>query len=486
MDESTVEGRMPPHDLEAEAAMVSAGIIDPDAMPAVAGFLLPEHFYSEAYRRMYEAVLAVFRSGAKIDTVVVAAWLQDRERLAQVGGREELTRVINTAPIAGNARPWGERIHALWNLRQVLAQAQRVTAQIYGGVVDARAFTEKTASVFHELAFAPIVSADLERMDVSLGEVLSDCEAAERTGRGMIGLPTGLPGLDRVFGGLGDGDLTILAARPGKGKSALGLGIAVHVASEVGPAVVFSLEMPKKQLALRAACSEARVNVKFARIGRLAAEDWRKLRAAQKFLAGLPLYIDPTPAITVAAIRARLARLSRELARNAKGEAPRPRLVLVDYLQLVRASDGARGSGSREREVAEVAQELKEIAKEFSLHVIACCQMNRDIENSNRMPKLRDLRESGAIEQAADNVVFLHESKEEHQVQLCVEKQRNGPPDIVHVRFDPIYTRFDSLAESDYGGDLDEPEPLLPRTRHAASCGCPACRVVHAAAGGAA
>ena len=351
----------------------------------------------------------------------------------------------------------------LWRLRQTLISTQRVAAQIYGGVAEPQEFLEATAETFHEFAFTPGVGSGLEAIGPILNATVARVEAAERSGQSMLGMATGITRYDRVTGGLHDGDQTIVAARPGKGKSSLALQWAVQVAAHDGPVAFFSLEMPKDQLALRAACAEGRVDVQRARIGKLSAGDWSKLTPAQAFINRLPLFIDDTPAITVAGIRAKLRRLQIDLERGRiklpSGMERRIRLVVVDYLQLMHASARAARHG-REREVAECSADLKSTAKQFRIPFVTLSQMNRAIEDAKRRPLMRDLRESGAIEQDADNIVFIHEhSSEPHVSELIIEKQRNGPKAIVCVRFDAQYTRFDNLAEGEFEDYDGEPEP---------------------------
>jgi replicative DNA helicase len=396
---------------------------------------------------------------------------------------EYLTQVANEAPLVVNARSYGMRVHALWRLRQILLQSQRVTAQVYNGVPDPQEFCERTAEVFHEFAFDPSNGGGLEPVGTILNAAIARIEAAEKTGKSLLGMATGLSRYDRVTGGLHDSELTIIAARPGKGKTSLAAQEGVQVSIEHGPVALFSLEMPKEQIAMRCACAEARVDYSKARIGALTASDWNKLMPALAHINRLPFFIDDTPAISLIAIRAKLRRFQLDIERSrvpvAHGQEKRIRLVIVDYLQLMSASSSAARNG-REREVSECSAGLKGIAKDFHCPVIALCQMNRAIEDSDRRPRLRDLRESGAIEQDADNVIFIHthSKSEPNIVELVIEKQRSGPNDIVCVRFDKQYTRFDNLADGEFDEDEDIGPLAAPKANgrpHAAGCRCMAC-----------
>jgi len=444
MDEQSETFTTPPFDMDAEATVLSNVLCDGSRLAEVGDFLRPEHFYSEAHRRIYEAAVALSARGDTVDLVRVLSWLQDAGRLNQVGGSPYVTEVVGSAPAVIDLRPHALRVQSLWRLREMQFRARRIVAEAFVSGDDVQGYCERAAKALHEVAYAPGTSDGLGAMSSATGDSWRDLEAASGEGRTLVGLPTGIDRLDRVLGGLQAGELTILAARPGKGKSALALQAAVHVGTLGHGAAVFSLEMPKKQLAIRAMCAEARVDFARARVGMLNRTEWGRLTEARRLLDSLPLYVDETAALTCFAMRARLRRL------QTKTDAAPVKLVVVDYLQLVHGTAESKKQ-NREREVAEVAQSTKELAKEFNLHVMACCQMNRDVENSQRRPKLRDLRESGAIEQAADNVVFLHEApKDDQVVEIIVEKQRSGPTDVVSARFDRRYTRFDNIAEGEY------------------------------------
>ena len=446
-----VEYRVPPQDMDAEAAVLSAVMTDPNALPVVAEILEPRHMYSEAHRRSLEAAFALASANLPTDVVQVAGWLRDADRLQQVGGMAYLTQLLNAAPVCANVRPYAMRVQALWRLREVQAAALRVLAESYSAGQEASAFCEKAAQAFHALAYVPGSAGELEPIGGPVKDAFSRLMAAASEGRSLLGLPTGLDRLDRVLGGLQAGELAILAARPGRGKSAAALQWSMHVAALGHAVAFFSLEMPKAQLAMRATCVAAKVDVSHMRTGTVSPAEWQRLTPATVAVAALPLHVDDTPALTAMGLRARLRRLCAELARARR---PPPKLAVVDYLQLMHSTAAANRQG-RERAVAEIAQDLKEIAKEFNIAVVAPCQMNRAIEQGERAPRLSDLRESGNIEQAADVVIFIHETKDRNVVQFVVEKQRNGPNAIVQARFQREFTAFHNIAEDEYGSWQD-------------------------------
>jgi len=476
----TTEGRVPPHDLDAEAAVLSAVMVDTLAFDKVNEFLRPEHFYSEAHRRIYEASLELSAVGQPVDVVQVATWLRDHDRLAQVGGMAYLTEVLNAAPAVANVVAYGRTIHEKWRVRQLILACQRVTAQGYAGYGEAQQFIDSAEQAVYEIARTRESSSVHMLRDVMQETFRRITKATERGGR-ITGIPTGFDRYDRMTSGLHDGELTIVAARPGMGKTALVVNMAINVASprqlenardpndrweEPGYGVViFTLEMPREQIVNRMLCSEARVDVSRLRTGMLTPSDWSKLTQSAAHLANLNVWVDDTPAVSMFEVRSKVRRLQAEFDKvdPATGDKKqRIGLVVVDYLQLMRGRDNAP---SREQEISEISRGLKQLAKELSLPVIALSQLNRAVETrgeKSKRPQLSDLRESGAIEQDADNICFIYrddyynkETADRNLAELIIAKQRNGPTDIVRVRFDAQYTRFDNLAD----GEFDEADP---------------------------
>jgi replicative DNA helicase len=473
-----VGGRVPPHDLDAEAAVLSAVMLDGFALDRVLEFLKPEHFYSEAHRRIFEATVDLRSAGKPVDIVQVGTWLKDRGRIAQVGGMGYLTEVLNAAPAVANVASYGRTIREKSRIRQLIATCQRVSAEGYLDYGEAQAFIDSAEQAVYEIARAPETSSVEKLLDV-MKKAFKQLQDAASRGDRITGMATGFTRYDALTAGLHEGDLTIVAARPGMGKTSFVLNVAANVAQPRGRelvsdptqkweepgngVVIFSLEMPREQLANRMICSEGRVDVSKVRQGFLSQNDWSKLTQAAAYLGGLPIWIDDSPSLSILELRAKIRRLQAEYDRPAapgdvgKG-AKKIGLIVVDYLQLMKGSGYVN---SREQEISEISRGLKGLAKELHVSVIALSQLNRAVETrteKNKRPLLSDLRESGAIEQDADNICFIYRddyynkeaSTEPNIAELIIAKQRNGPTGTVRARFDHAYTRFDNLAAGEY------------------------------------
>ena len=465
------DGRIPPNDLDAEAAILSAILIDPGAIDKVLEFLRAEHFYSEAHRRIFEAALELREKGQPVDYIQVSSYLRDRERLQQVGGMPFLTELLNVAPALANVEAYGRTVFEKSRVRQIILAAQRVVAEGYVDYGEAQSFIDRAEQSIYQIARTGS-SSSVEHIRPILIRSFEKMQAAAQNGSWVTGVPTGFDRYDRLTSGLHEGDLSIVAARPGMGKTSFVLNVAQNVSrprivespdqpgrrSEIpGVAVmVFSLEMPREQLTNRMLASEARVDVSKMRSRALTTEDWAKLTTAAALLSKLPIYIDDTPSVTLLEVRAKMRRLIAEYERKTDG--PRVGLLIIDYLQLMKGRDGV---SSREQEISEISRGLKGLAKELKLPVIALSQLNRAVESrseKSKRPLLSDLRESGAIEQDADNIIFIYrddyynkeDSEEQGIAEIILAKHRNGATDTVKVRFEREYTRFSNLPEGEF------------------------------------
>jgi replicative DNA helicase len=405
-----IDGRVPPHDLDAEAAVLSAVMLDGSALDRVLEFLRPEHFYSEAHRRIFEACLELRAKGQPVDMVQVATWLKDRERIQQIGGLEYLASILNVAPAVANVAAYARTIHEKWRVRQVILTCQRVAAQGYIDYGEAQQFIDEAEQSIYTIARTQESSSVERLLEVIKKSFKKLTEALERGDR-ITGIATGFERLDRLTAGLHEGDLTVVAARPGMGKTSFVLNVATNVAAskptqragadgkkwdEPGVGVViFSLEMPREQIANRMVCSEGRVDVSKVRSGYLGAPDWNKLTQASAYLGSLPIWIDDSPGLSILELRAKVRRLQAEYDRvDEQGRKTRRiGLVIVDYLQLMR---GRENASSREQEISEISRGLKGLAKELGVAVIALSQLNRAVETrseKSKRPQLSDLRE---------------------------------------------------------------------------------------------
>ncbi|MBW2523882.1 MAG: replicative DNA helicase [Deltaproteobacteria bacterium] len=481
-----VAGRVPPHDLDAEAAVLSAVLLDRDALDRVIEMLRSEHFYSEANGHIFEACTTLASEGTPIDIVSVASWLRDRERIQQVGGAAYLGQLVDATPAVAHVVAHARVVREKWRLRRLIALCQRYAAEGYGDVGNAQEFIDTAEQGLYDLARTPETSTVHPLKDVLTTAFQQLTKAAERGDR-ITGVSTGFFDLDKKTAGLHRGDLMIIAARPGMGKTAFALNLAVNVAAPRAVAAadgspppadaaeqpghgvaVFSLEMPKEQVATRLVCTEARVDLGRLRQGHLGPDDWAGLTGAASVLSTLPIWIDDTPALGLLDLRAKVRRLQAELGRGVdQDDDDRHGLgvVIVDYLQLMQ---GRRGVSSREQEISEISRGLKQLAKELDVPVIALSQLNRGVETrgtKDKRPLLADLRESGAIEQDADTIIFIYrdeyynpETTQDRGVaELIVAKQRNGPTGKVLTRFVSSCTRFDNLAQDEYDDYAEYP-----------------------------
>ena len=473
-------GRVPPNDLDAEAAVLSAILLEASAFDEVQDVLKADHFYADANRRVYEAVLDLQNIGRPVDVVSVAGYLRDRGRLEQIGGTPYLAQLVDATPAVAHIGAHARVVREKWRLRQLIATCQRFTAEGYAVPPDTQKFIDSAEQAIFDIARTNEGSV-VEPVRDAVVRAFKLLEEAERRGGGITGISTGFTRLDRQVSGLHAGDLYIIAARPGMGKTSFVLNLALNVAQtraekdnssgeeyfeapaeEPGHGVLFcSLEMPKEQLAARLLASEAQVDMSNIRSGRMSREDWSRMTDAASRLARLPLWLDDTPALTLLDLRAKIRRLQAEVSRKdgplrAKGLG----LVAIDYLQLMQ---GRKDAGSREQEISELSRGLKQLAKEMRVPVIALSQLNRAVETrtaKDKRPQLSDLRESGAIEQDADTIMFIYrdeyyfkDSEAKNVAEIIVAKQRNGPTGTVLTKFTSAFTRFDNLEAEEFEVD---------------------------------
>jgi replicative DNA helicase len=478
-----VAGRVPPHDLDAEAAVLSAVMLDRDALDRVLETLEPEHFYSEANRLILEACKSLSLEGQPIDVVTVGSWLRSREQLPRIGGAAYLGQLVDATPAVANVVSHAKTVKEKWRIRRVIAVCQKYAAQGYGDVGITQEFIDQAEQEIYDIARTPETSTVSPLKEV-LTVAFRQISAAAERGNRITGIPTHFVDIDKRTGGLHPGDLVIVAARPGMGKTSFCLNVAANVAmpqpvelpgpndAGYGGRVVekagwgvafFSLEMPKEQIAMRLVCAEARVDVGKLRQGYLSQDDWARLTSAASVLSNLPLWVDDSPALNILELRAKVRRLQAELARQKLPDGDGIQglgLVVVDYLQLMQ---GNKYVASREQEISEISRGLKGLAKELRVPVIALSQLNRGVETratKDKRPMLADLRESGAIEQDADTIVFIYRDEyynrettdQKGLAELIIAKQRNGPTGTVRVRFVSSCTRFENLAPGEYEG----------------------------------
>jgi replicative DNA helicase len=411
----------------------------------------PDDFYSDAHARIFEAMTQLFSAGQPVDAVTLRERLATSNKLHAIGGDEYLFNLTNTIPTVSNIEAHGKIVREKAIIRRLILACHETAAQGYGDYGSMEEFLDGAERAIFNVAKHRLRSPYEHITDVVIRTFEAINRAAELK-QFITGLPTGFEKLDKLTAGMHPGDLIIVAGRPGMGKTAFALNVALNACRiRKTPCVFFSLEMPKEQLANRLLCSEARVDAGKLRTGMLARDDWPKLTQAAGTLSDLPIWLDDTPGLSLMELRAKTRRLKAE---HGLG------LVLIDYLQLMRA--GVK-TDSREQEISEISRSLKGMAKELELPVMALSQLNRGVEsrgNKDKRPQLSDLRESGAIEQDADTIMFIYrdevynpESTERNVAEIILGKQRAGPTGTVKCMFHREYTRFENMADDHQGGD---------------------------------
>jgi replicative DNA helicase len=432
--------RAVPVDLTAERATLGALLLDRDAVVAVAPFLTPDHFYLQRHAQIYAAVLACYGRREPPDLATVAAELRRQEQLEQVGGPSELGELVAEVPTAVHVEFYARAVEQTAVRRRLIEAGGRIAAIGYNERLEVEAAIGQAEAEVLAVAARP-AGRDFVHIAQVADELFAQISVAQERVGEVSGLTTGLPDLDELTGGLQRSDLIVVAARPGVGKTALAMTVALNAATKVEARVaVFSLEMSRAQLVQRLLAQRTRIDTKRLRTGALRAHELTVVADQLGELSALAIHIEDTPGISITELRNRARRLH--------AHAPLD-LVLVDYLQLVRAP---RSEG-RVQEVGEIARGLKNLARELDVPVIALSQLSRAVEGrASHVPLLSDLRESGEVEQAADIVMFIvreelydRETAERGVAELHVAKHRNGPLGVIPLAFDADTTRFAPL-----------------------------------------
>jgi replicative DNA helicase len=447
--------RLPPQNIEAEQSILGAVLLENDALLKAIEVLTPEDFYRASHRKLFNAMLDLFDKNEVIDLITVAELLKRKNELDDVGGVTYLSSLVSMVPTAANVRYHSKIVKQKALLRGLLRSATEIAAKVYESTMEADEMVD-----FAERTIFEISDKRTKTSFFTLKEVIkSSFEMIEHLydkKEAITGVPSGFADLDELTTGFQPGDLIIIGGRPSMGKTALGLNIAQHVALEVRePVAIFSLEMSKEQLAMRMLCSEALVDSNSVRKGFIRKEDWHKLTSAAGRLAEAPIYIDDSSGTSVLEMRAKARRLKTEH-HGGLG------LVVVDYLQLMR---GRGNFERREQEISEISRSLKGLAKELKVPVIALSQLNRGVEQrQDKRPSLADLRESGAIEQDADVIIFLYRDEvynkenpsNKGKAEVIIAKQRNGPTSTVELTFLSNSTRFVPYTRTEYHEESEE------------------------------
>ncbi len=443
--------KLPPHDPNAEEAVVGSLLIDGEAINRVAPLVKPEDFYRERNRWCYEACQSLYQRGETIDQISVARELSLKERLDGVGGFGYLSHLISAVPTSLHAEHFAQIVNRTATMRRLIQAAGDIAAIGYADAPDVDQALEQAEDLLFRVRNTH-ATRDFVTIREVLDQYLEETADLGALTRSVAPVPSGFIDLDNALGRLQRGDLFILAARPSIGKSTLAINIARYAAGQGAVAAVFSLEMSNDQLALRLLSAEAEIDSHRLRMGLLGERDNDRMLNAVGALSDLPIYMDDSPAQTALEMRSKLRRLHTN--RNLD-------LVVVDYLQLI-SGRGNRGE-NRVQELSEITRQLKAIARDLNVPLIAISQLSRAIEQRpDHRPQLSDLRESGSIEQDADVVVFIHredkyltaeqweqrhptEAYPENLVQLVIAKNRHGPTNTVQLYFRGSFSRFENL-----------------------------------------
>jgi len=437
---AAVLGRTPPWDREAERAVLGAVFLDASVLDEVTELLKPQDFFLPAHRQIFEAMLALSAERRAIDQVTVPAQMRALGEIDEVEARTYVSALDTGLASAANARHYAEIVRSLSLRRAVREAALKIVELSHDEGVSVEKMRDGAEQLLFQ-ATQETTAKDLVPIGELLRDTLKSLEELMRSPSGVTGLATGLVDLDRRTTGLHAGELVIVAARPGMGKTTLAVNFAVHAAVRQGqPVAVFSLEMPEQQLVLRILASEAMVDAQRLRTGEFSHQDWQRIDDQAAKLYQTRLFLDGSSSLTASQIAAKSRRLKHRVGKLS--------LIVVDYLQLMEAPAMGRES-SRAEDVASMSRSLKQLAKELEVPVVALAQLSRDVEKKQRRPMLSDLRESGAIEQDADLVIFIHREEgdglEDRPTELIIGKQRSGPVGTVEVLFQKEFSRFVNL-----------------------------------------
>ncbi|NLI16041.1 MAG: replicative DNA helicase, partial [candidate division Zixibacteria bacterium] len=432
--------KIPPQAIEAEQAVLGAMLLSKDAIDAAVELLNQNYFYRPAHRKIYRAIIDLYDKNEPADIVTVAEELNSRGQLEDIGGRSYLAGLTESTPGIANVSHYAKIVLEKATLNRLIEATNSILSRSYE--------TGQQADDLLDYAEQEIFSIKEDKLKgtfTPLSTILSDTfhmieEYSQREGY-ITGVPSGFDDLDKLTSGFQKSDLIVIASRPSVGKTAFSLNIAEHVAADRKiPVMIFSLEMSKEQLAQRLLCARARVSAHLMRTGRLADEQWTNLSIAVGPLSEAPIFIDDSPSLTVLEMRAKARRLK---SREDIG------LIIVDYMQLIK---GPTNVESRQQEISYISRSLKGLARELKVPIIALSQLSRQVElrGKDAKPQLSDLRESGAIEQDADVVIFIHRNRDDEghlgtEAEIIIGKQRNGPTGIVNLAFVKDYARYEMV-----------------------------------------
>jgi replicative DNA helicase len=434
--------KVPPQQLEAEQSLLGGILIDSESLPSALEVLKGDEFYRDTHRTIFRAMQDLFERNEPIDLITVSNLLAERNQLEAIGGAVYLAALVETVPSASNVPAYARIVNEKAILRRLILTSNEIISWCYGAGKSVEEILDHAESSIFSVTENRVRTSYSTIKDVVKNSIKA-IEDLQEQRELVTGVPSHYTDLDKLTAGFQRSDLVIIAARPSMGKTAFALNIACNAALKSSfPIGFFSLEMSKEQLAMRLLCSEARVDSHKIRSGFLSRQECAKMLTAAGSFLDTPIYIDDTPAISTMELRAKARRMKADGGLE---------MIVVDYLQLMR---GREGSERREQEISDVSRSLKAVAKELNIPVIALSQLNRKVEERhNKRPMLSDLRESGAIEQDADVIIFIYRDEvynpgtpETGIAEITIGKQRNGPLGTVKLKYMNSYTRFENLA----------------------------------------
>ena len=423
--------KITPQNTEAEASILGSILIDSDSIFEIAEFLRPEHFYATKHQLIYEACLDLFEKRQPIDIVTLSNQLKKKKALSKVGGSGYLANLSSITPSSANVKAYAQIVKSGYTKRELIKASAKINDLAFDDAMEEKDIIDKTEQLLYSVSKDTITKDYLHIKDV-LAQTFEKMDELHKNKGTLRGVPTGFPSLDKKTNGFQESNLIIVAARPSVGKSSLASNIAQFAATQKGVGVIiFSLEMSAEEIADRMIASEADLDMFKLKTGNMTEEEYGKMGEAYGVLSEAPIFIEDTPGISVLELRTKARRLAMEREIG---------MIVVDYIQLMRG----RNLDNRAQEVAEISQSLKNLARELKIPVVALSQLNRQVENRGGGPQLSDLRESGAIEQDADIVIFLHRPDDENRqsIELIIAKHRNGPTGKIDLYFKGEQTKF--------------------------------------------
>ncbi|MCX7259854.1 MAG: replicative DNA helicase [Burkholderiales bacterium] len=455
-DQQIAQLRIPPHSMEAESSVLGGLLLDNKSWEQVADLLSEGVFYRYEHRQVYLSIQALINASRPADVITVYEHLQSIGKAEEVGGLGYLNALAQYVPSASNIRRYAEIVRERAILRKLVTASDEIATNAFNtqGKPVPQILDEAEQKIFQIGEEGSRLKQGFQSMDQLAVILLDRVNQMADSPNDITGVPSGFVDFDKMTSGMQAGDLIVLAARPSMGKTALAINIAEHVALNEGlPVAVFSMEMGASQLAIRIVGSIGRIDQQRLRTGKLNQEEWPRLAEAIEKLRNVSLHIDETPSLTPMELRANARRLARTCGKLG--------LIVVDYLQLMSGNTSSNNGDNRATEIGEISRGLKMLAKELQCPVIALSQLNRSVETrTDKRPMMSDLRESGAIEQDADVIMFIYrddyynkDSKEPGVAEIIIGKHRNGPTGTVKLAFLKPLTRFESLASGYSNGD---------------------------------